>query len=115
MGFWQLPIGLTRILIIATYLKESADPSQSSYYQHSTILHSAVVIEYLKTELNQNRVAGSFVPLAVTRDHTSRFGVISKHHYSNKWHLIVDLSYPKSFNVNNGIQTPLFIIVHYHR
>ena len=69
----------------------------------SANLHPTVVTEYLKTELNQNRVAGPFAPTVVTGGHTSRFGVIPKHHQRDKWRLIVDLSYPKDFSVNDGI------------
>ena len=42
----------------------------------SANLHPTVETEYLKTELKHNRVAGPFIPGAVTRGHTSRFGVI---------------------------------------
>ena len=70
---------------------------------HSTNLHPTIVTECLKTELNQNRVAGPFIPLAVTGGHISRFGVIPKHHQNNKWHLIVDLSYPNGLIINDGI------------
>ena len=35
--------------------------------------------------------------------HISRFGVIPKSHQVNKWQLIVDLSHPVGFSVNDGI------------
>ena len=35
--------------------------------------------------------------------HISRFGVIPKRHTPSKWRLIVDLSYPTSHSVNDGI------------
>ena len=69
----------------------------------SANLHPIVVTEYLKTELNQNRVTGPFALRTVTGGHISRFGVIPKYHQSNKWHLIVDLYYPNSNSVSNGI------------
>ena len=70
---------------------------------HSANLHPTVVTEYLKTELNQNRAASPFTPPAVTGGHISRFGVIPKHHQSDKWRLIVDLSHPNGYSVEDGI------------
>ena len=35
--------------------------------------------------------------------HTSPFGVIPKKHKPNKWRLILDLSSPEGFSVNDGI------------
>ena len=70
---------------------------------HSANLHPTVVTEYLKTDLNQNRVTALFIPSAVTGGHISRFGVIPKHHQSDKWHLIVDLSHHNGYSVNDGI------------
>ena len=52
----------------------------------------AVVNEYLKTELNQNRVTDPFTPLAVTGGHIRRFGIMPKHHQrqmaSNSGHIL---------------------------
>ena len=65
--------------------------------------HPQVVEEYLAIEVSQHRVAGPFDKAAVPRVHISRFGVIPKGHQPNKWRLIVDLSHPTEFSVNNGI------------
>ena len=83
------------------YLCTTLKPARKK--MHSANLHPTVVTEYLKTELNQNRVAGPFTPPAVTGGPISRFGVIPKHHQSDKWHLIVDLSHPNDYSVNDGI------------
>ena len=40
--------------------------------------------------------------------HISRFGVIPKHNQPGKWHLILDLSYPKDRSVNTSISKPLY-------
>ena len=37
----------------------------------------------------------------------NRFGVIPKHHQANKWCLIVDLSHPEGFSINDGIPSHL--------
>ena len=39
--------------------------------------------------------------------HINRFGVISKHHQVDKWCLIVDLSHPEDYSVNNVIPSHL--------
>ena len=65
--------------------------------------HPQVVEEYLAIEVSQHHVAGPFDKAAVPRVHISRFGVIPKGHQPNKWRLIVDLSHPTEFSVNDGI------------
>ena len=72
----------------------------------SATLHPAVVTGYLKTELDQSRIAGPFTTSIVQGGHTSRFGVIPKHQ-TNKWRLIVDLSHPTGHSVNDGIPKSL--------
>ena len=71
----------------------------------STRSHPEVVSEYIATELALGRIAE--VGLAETAKksgiHTSPFGVIPKKHKSNKWRLILDLSSPQGFSVNDGI------------
>ena len=59
-------------------------------------IHPEVVEEHLQHEISMQRVAGSF-PLTLVPDiHISRFGVIPKSHQTtNKWRLILDLSFPK--------------------
>ena len=37
----------------------------------------------------------------------SRFGVIPKHHKPNSWRLIIDLSHPQGYSVNDGIPSSL--------
>ena len=69
----------------------------------SALRHPQVVEEYLAIEVSQYRVAGPFDKAAVPRVHISRFGVIPKGHQPNKWRLIVDLSHPTEFSVNDGI------------
>ena len=68
--------------------------------------HPEVVDEYLAAEIAQSRVAGPFVKLATPRAHISRFGVIPKKH-SKKWRLIVDLSHPAGYSINDGIPKDL--------
>ena len=69
--------------------------------------HIAIVDDYLKAEIALARVAGPFPPKAVGHGQVSRFGVIPKNHQRDKWRLIVDLSYPSSHSVNDGIPSAL--------
>ena len=42
-----------------------------------------------------------------SRIHVSHFGVIPKSHQPGKWRLIVDLSAPRGFSVNDGVPSEL--------
>ena len=67
--------------------------------------NAEVVEQYLAKECGLGRVVG---PLALDDSvHVSRFGVIPKPHQPGKWRLIVDLSAPKGFSVNDGIPPDL--------
>ena len=74
----------------------------------SARFHAEVVDEYLQTEILLGCVTGPFPPAAIPDGHVSRSGVIPKNHQSNKWRLIVDLSYPAGHSVNDGISPPLY-------
>ena len=65
--------------------------------------HPEVVKEYLKTEVHMGRLIGPLDNSYKLLTHISRFGVIPKSHQINKWRLIVDLSHPVGFSVNDGI------------
>ena len=68
--------------------------------------HPDVVSDYLHSEVLMGRMVGLFSPRAIPHVHTSRFGVIQKGH-TGKWRLIVDLSHPKDYSVNDRISKPL--------
>ena len=48
-------------------------------------------------------MAGPFPHHSIHGGQVSRFGIIPKHHQTNSWRLIVDLSHPPGFSVNDGI------------
>ena len=77
---------------------QPAQNNMSSAYQHTE-----VVQEYLTKECQENRVLGPLPRSKTEGIHISRFGVIPKKHQSNKWRLILDLSFPQSTSVNDGI------------
>ena len=71
------------------------------------IQHPDAVDEYLDKEMTLNRVAGPFTKAHLPGIQISRFGVIPKSHQPDKWRLIVDLSHPRSYSVNDGIPKSL--------
>lgn len=80
-------------------------PAQEN--MRSALINSAPVTEYLQTELAANRVQGPFQPAQASGAQISRFGVIPKKHQPGKWRLILDLSYPPGYSVNDGIAKEL--------
>ena len=56
---------------------------------------------FLVTELHAGRIVGPLPDLACVQ--ISRFGVIPKSNQPGKWRLILDLSSPHEFSVNDGI------------
>ncbi len=68
--------------------------------------NAQVIDSYLGTECSLNRVIGP-LPVDTPGIHVNRFGVIPKANQPGKWRLIVDLSYPTDFSVNDGIPQPL--------
>ena len=69
--------------------------------------HPQVVDDYLQAEIAEHRVIGPFQMEDILAAHISRFGVIPKHHSLNKWRLIVDLSHPVDFSINDDIPKDL--------
>lgn len=62
-----------------------------------------VIDQYLANETRLGRVAGPFDTPMLQNLHISSFGVIPKKGQPGKWRLIVDLSSPHRFSVNDGI------------
>ena len=91
-------IGFDHSLVSLKSARKNLESAQS---------HIAIVDDYLKAEITLARVAGPFPPEAVGHGQVSRFGVIPKNHQHDKWRLIVDLSYPSSHSVNDGIPSAL--------
>ena len=83
------------------YTLNTLKPARIS--MESAFSHSAVVEEYIHKELTLSRMAGPFPHHSIHGGQVSRFGVIPKHHQTDPWWLIVDLSHPPGFSVNDGI------------
>ena len=69
---------------------------------HSARLHPYVVDTYLASETASRRVAGPF-DLDLPGVMINRFGAILKSGKPGKWRLIVDLSAPANFSINDGV------------
>ena len=70
--------------------------------------HPSVKDDYLPNEVSLHRVAGPFASLPLPNLHISGFGVIPKRGQPGKWRLIVVLSSPGGYSVNDGIDPEEF-------
>lgn len=76
----------------------------------SATINGSVIDEYLANEVYLGRVAGPFEKPPIEELHISSFGVLPKRNQPNKWRLIVDLSSPDRFSVNDGIDPSKFTL-----
>jgi len=85
--------------------------TQSLHTAHKNLqgatLHPEIVDKYLQNELALNRVCSPYLRCQCPMVQVSRFGVIPKSHQPNKWHLIINLLYPRRHSVNDLISKPL--------
>ena len=68
--------------------------------------HPEVIREYIAKECAEGRILGPFDPNLLPEVQISRFGVIPKRN-SSGWRLILDLSSPEGWSVNDGIDPDL--------
>ena len=78
----------------------------SSRNMSSALENPTVVDEYLAKEKELGRVVGPITPGSVQLQ-INRFGVIPKSSQPGKWRLIVDLSHPAGYSINDGIEPEL--------
>ena len=76
----------------------------------SAFQHARVIDDYLANEVSLGRVVGPFSVPPLRNLHVSSFGVIPKKGQPGKWRLIVDLSSPWGFSVNDGIDPEQFTL-----
>lgn len=72
----------------------------------SALDNPQVVRQYLAAESTLGRIEGP-LEMGMPGVIVNRFGVIPKQHQQGKWRLIVDLSHPKGFSINDGIEPEL--------
>jgi hypothetical protein len=68
----------------------------------SSVANSSVVRDHISNKVKMGRLVGLLPITQVGLVHTSPIGLVPKPH-SNKFRLIVDLSYPEGLSVNDGI------------
>ena len=115
--------------LLQKYLSRHPDPVFASYifsglcngfrigfrYSYSSLIspthnhpssgdNPSVVSEYLREELRLGRLVGPIPQPRSHLIHTSPVGLVPKPH-SDKWRLIIDLSYPRGKSVNDGISS----------
>ena len=73
----------------------------------SAEINPEVVATYLQEEVALGRVVGPLPVGSIPGVQVSPFGVIPKGHTPGKWRLIVDLSSPSGYSVNDGISSDL--------
>ena len=73
---------------------------------YSAADHLEVIREYIANECSEGHILGPFDPNLLPEVQISRFGVIPKRN-SSSWRLILDLSSPEGWSVNNGIDSDL--------
>ena len=64
--------------------------------------HDHIVVEYLAKELKRGSIAGLFSAPPVHELHFNRFGLVPKSE-PGQWRMIINLSFPSGFSVNDGI------------
>ncbi len=80
-----------------------SSPLRSTLRNHpSSGENPAIAASHIREEMRLGRVVGPVPQLSQQHIHTSPIGLVPKHH-SDKWRLIIDLSFPASFSVNDGI------------
>lgn len=72
----------------------------------STFAHPDLIRDYLATECSKGRVLGPLEPTCFPQVQISWFGVIPKGS-TGKWQLIIDLSLPRNYSVNDGVSENL--------
>ena len=88
------------------------DHSSKRVYSSTQNMQSALrnpgpVVAYLEAELAANRIVGPFTTEEVPLVQVSRFGVLPKSGQPGEWRLILDLSSPRGFSVNDGVDPSL--------
>lgn len=73
----------------------------------SALVNKKIVDKHIACELAAGRLHGPLTPQQTASAQVSPLGLVPKPHQPNKFRLIVDLSYPEGYSVNDGIPTNL--------
>ncbi len=76
---------------------------KQNWRNHPSSLENPVVVtSHIKTEVERGCLVGPLPPFQVSQVHVSPLGLVPKPH-TDRWRMIVDLSAPANFSVNDGI------------
>ena len=103
--------GLREGFRIGYHYGSSTCRSASTNMQSATV-RPEVISSFLEVELRAGRVLGPVEHELARVMQVNRFGLVPKGHQSGKWRLIVDLSSPRGFSMNGGIE-PSLCSLHY--
>ena len=78
----------------------------------SAEIHSEVISGFLASEFAAGRVFGPVGPDVAPLVQVNRFGQVPKGYQPGKWRLIVDLSFPRGYSINDSIE-PSVCRLHY--
>ena len=73
----------------------------------SSLANPTSVNAFIAAELDAGRLQGPVAASAKPLLHTSPIGLVPKGHTMNRWRMIVDLSFPATASVNDGIKADL--------
>ena len=94
--------GLQEVFRIG-YSRQGGRLGSVSRNHPSSLANRAVINAHITTELQAGQLVGPLTPIAQSQVHVSPIGLVPKGHTAGKWRMIVDLSYPHSCSVNNGM------------
>ena len=82
-----------------------SSPLRTTVHNHpSSCENPPVVASHIREELRLGRLDGPIPQSSLEHVHASPIGLVPKPH-SDKWRLIVDLSYPTDHSINDGISS----------
>ena len=82
-------------------------PLRQNWRNHPSSLENPSVVQmHIQTDLRRGSLVGPLPPGQAEQVHVSPLGLVPKPH-SDSWRLIVDLSAPRGFSVNDGIRADL--------
>ena len=87
--------------------REGPSLRSSSRNHPSALANESVVRDYIRTELEAGRFVGPVAEALTPLVHCSPIGLVPKSHQTDKWRMIVDLSFPLNHSINDGISPEL--------
>lgn len=103
--------GLTNGFRIGYIYRQSQPPHQAANHV-SELANRHIVKDKVDAEVAAGRLLGPLPTHLASLVQVSPLGLVPKAHQENKWRLIMDLSYPSGYSINDGIP-PALCSLHY--